>query len=542
MSVTVRSPERRTAEGRQTLSVLVLARNEAHRIAACLERVAWADELLVVDDLSTDATFEISRRCGASVAQRRFDTFANQANFGLDRLSGDWVLSLDADELVSPELTASIQAALRQPSDYVGFTFKRCNFFLGHRMRYGGWYHDAFHLFKRSAGRFVGDVHYAPQVSGPIGHLVGDVEHYPFQSLEQFVERQNRYTTMEAQAFRREHPRLPARRLRGRLCVRPIKLFRKSYVKKAGRREGMHGLVFGLLFAWVEFLKWAKYWALGLPKERETAPARAVSDGRAASAPRARLSVVVLTKNEERQIARCLESAQWADEMIVVDGESADRTADICRSYGAAVISHPFSGDFGQERNIGNEAASGDWILQLDADDRVSDELRAQIEIILREDPPYAAYKFRRKNWFLGREMRYGGWYHYYPHLFRRGRAHFEGRVHHLLRTDGPMGTLEGALEHHPFESLEQFIAKHNRYTSIEAQELLERQGVPELRLVREQLCRKPLKLFWKTYVKKQGFREGWHGFVFSVLFAWVHFLKWAKYWELCQRQGGRLG
>ena len=256
-------------------------------------------------------------------------------------------------------------------------------------------------------------------------------------------------------------------------------------------------------------------------------------------AERQRLSVVILTKNEEPRIGRCLESVRWVDEVVVVDGESADRTVEICRAFGATIIVHPFCGDFGHERNLGNEAATGDWILQLDADDAVSPELRAQIEQILWDGSPHSAYKFRRKNWFLGHEMRYGGWYHYYPHLFRRGQAHFEGRVHHLLKTDGSMGILEGALEHRPFDNIEQFINRHNRYTELEAQEMWDRQGAIDPKVVRYHLTWRSLKLFWKTYVKKQGFREGWHGLVFSMLFAWVHFMKWVKYWEIGRIKAG---
>lgn len=247
---------------------------------------------------------------------------------------------------------------------------------------------------------------------------------------------------------------------------------------------------------------------------------------------------MLITKNEERQIARCLESARWADEIIVVDGESTDRTVEICRQYGAQVISHAFCGDFGHERNLGNEAATGDWILQLDADDTVSPQLRESIERILRVGSPHHAFKFRRRNWFLGHDMRHGGWYHYYPHFFRRGQAVFKGRVHHLLKSAEPPVILDGDLEHRPFDSLERFIGRHNRYTAIEAEEMFQQDGASQQPQIRYHVARRPLRLFWKTYVKKQGFREGWHGLVFSMLFAWVHFLKWAKYSEQCGGAG----
>lgn len=248
---------------------------------------------------------------------------------------------------------------------------------------------------------------------------------------------------------------------------------------------------------------------------------------------RQRFSAVVLTKNEEQRIARCLESIRWADEIIVVDGMSTDNTQDICRSFGAKVIPHAFSGDFGVERNIGTEAATGEWILQLDADDVVSEELHQAVMRLLEQGSPHAAFHIRRKNNFLGHWMMHGGWHHYYPHLYRKASCHFEGRVHHLLKVNGTMGTLEAAVLHFPFTNLEQFVIRQNRYTSLEAQEMLDTQGVLDRRLVRYQLTWRPLKLFWKSYVKKHGYREGWYGLVFAILYAWVHFLKWAKYWEL---------
>lgn len=261
--------------GQERLSVLILAKNEAGRIEACLRRVIWADEILVVDDLSTDATAEIALRCGAKVVQRQFDDFSSQANFGLSHVTGDWVLSLDADELVTPELRAAIERILEENSPCVGFTFKRLNYFLGHRMRYGGWYHDVLHLFRRGAGQFTGRVHHTPRLDGPIGRLAAAVEHYPFQSLAQFIDRQNRYTSSEAQELVDDSGSVsvsPAQ-LRNQLTWRPLKLFWKSFVKKQGFREGMYGFIFAALYAWVHFLKWAKYWELtseDIPASRAT--------------------------------------------------------------------------------------------------------------------------------------------------------------------------------------------------------------------------------------------------------------------------------
>ncbi len=248
---------------------------------------------------------------------------------------------------------------------------------------------------------------------------------------------------------------------------------------------------------------------------------------------RMRLSALLIVKNEEKQIERCLKSVTWADEIVVVDGYSADRTVDICKSYNAKVIQHKFDGSFETDCNIGIDSSSGDWIIKLDADEVVTESLKKDIEGVLEDDKGYSAFKFRRKNFFLGHFMRYGGWYHYSLHFFKKGKARYKGHIHETLVVDGNIGTLEGDCEHYPFNSLSEFIQRHNRYSDIEAQKILDTEGALSLKTIMYNIRIKPLKRFWKFYVKKQGFREGIYGFIFSVLFAWVHFLNWAKYWEL---------
>jgi len=249
-------------------------------------------------------------------------------------------------------------------------------------------------------------------------------------------------------------------------------------------------------------------------------------------AERQRLSVVILTKNEETRITRCLDSVTWADEVIVVDGQSTDRTVDICRQYGARVISHAFEGSFATERNLGLEHARGDWVLQIDADDVVTPQFREAVERLLANPSPHAALKFRRKSYLLGRFMRYGGWYHYLPNLVRRNAVRYEGVVHERPIVQGTTGVLDADIEHHPCEDLAQFISRQNRYTSIQVEELIRTQPRPSRRRLAWWMVHKPWKTFWKSYVKKQGFREGWHGFFFAALYAGIEFLKWAKYWE----------
>lgn len=245
------------------------------------------------------------------------------------------------------------------------------------------------------------------------------------------------------------------------------------------------------------------------------------------------ISAVILTKNAAATLPACLESIRWVGQIVVVDGGSTDGTLRLAQEAGATVVTDLRTDDFGGLRNAGTDHATGDWVLQLDADEVVTPEFRAALEELLAQPPAHAAYKFRRQNIFLGRRMRFGGWDHDSLHLFRRGLARYEGRVHERLLVQGSVGRLRAGVVHSPFRSLEEFIDRQNRYTTLEARQLHEANPHPSEKELRYQIRVKSAKLFWKLYVRKQGFREGTVGLIFCVLYAFVHLIKWAKYWEM---------
>lgn len=261
---------------RETLSVVLMTNNEEARIATCLDRVVdWADELVLIDDLSTDRTVEIARRYTDKIfSYPSEDDHYQQWNRGIDRATSDWILHIDADELVTPQLKTAIHRILEDAQGYSAFEIMRKNFFLGHPMRYGGWYHRHLILFRRERARCVGKgIHVRLRVDGKIGFLEADIEHYPFTTISQFVDRQNHYTTVEARVMGEEQRTVPVRTILYQMSVRPVKLFWKFYVKKQGYREGTYGLVFSLLYAFVHFLLWAKYWELMRAQPRKETPA-----------------------------------------------------------------------------------------------------------------------------------------------------------------------------------------------------------------------------------------------------------------------------
>ena len=257
---------------RPTLAAVLMVKNEESRLAACLDRVAgWADEIVIIDDHSQDRTVEIARR----YTDKIFSYASNndhclQWNRGSDHATADWILHIDADEWVSPPLKEAIDAALSSNPTHQAFELMRLNFFLGHPMRHGGWYHKHLILYRREGTRCVGSgIHTRNrlQFKGTMGFIDCAIEHYPFSSIHQFVDRQNLYSTVEAQALFRDKGRLPMRTILHQSVIRPFKFFWKSYVKQQGYKEGWHGCAFALLSGFSHFIYWIKYWELAYGKD-----------------------------------------------------------------------------------------------------------------------------------------------------------------------------------------------------------------------------------------------------------------------------------
>lgn len=241
------------------LSVLLVTYNEESTVREAIESIRWADEIVVVDSYSTDRTVEICRELGCRIFQRPWPGFREQKNFALEQCQGEWVLNLDADERVSPELKASIQAALQDPKDCVGFEIKRHTWFLGGWIDHSGWYPNdiVLRLFQRDKGRWGGyEPHASVEVEGRVGKLEGDLYHYPYRDLAHHLEKMNRYSTSRAKALLAQGRKSGIKDL----ALRPVADMLKKLILKQGYRDGMRGLIVALLTAFSVFLKYAKVW------------------------------------------------------------------------------------------------------------------------------------------------------------------------------------------------------------------------------------------------------------------------------------------
>ena len=241
------------------------------------------------------------------------------------------------------------------------------------------------------------------------------------------------------------------------------------------------------------------------------------------------VACVVITKNEEANIQDCLKSVRWADELVVVDAESCDKTVELARACGAKVSVRPWPG-FGLQKNFGMAQASSDWILILDADERVTEELCGEVRTSLAGWRPGApvAYRIPRRNFFYGAWVQGGGVYpDYQVRLFRQGTARYNDvAVHENL--DGEIGTLVGHLDHYTERRIRDHFKKFGLYTTLAAQE-----KAKTVRMVGwTDLVFRPLVVWVKTYILKQGFRDGVRGLIVCVFASMYTFVKYAKLWD----------
>ncbi len=241
------------------------------------------------------------------------------------------------------------------------------------------------------------------------------------------------------------------------------------------------------------------------------------------------LSVAIVTKNEQHNIERCLKSVQWADEIVVVDNGSTDRTPEICRQYASKVVLQPEWPGFGLLKQLAVNSAAHNWILSIDSDEEVSEGLRLEIQKIL-EQPMYRGYRIKRQSFYLGQLIRFCGWQRDYPlRLFDRRFGNFNDNiVHESVQLNGPVAKIEQPILHFTYPTVRAHIERMNRYTDLGLSKLIaQRRSSSVIGAVMRGVAK-----FFKMYLLQQGFRDGRIGFVLCYNSAFGVYLKYLKLWE----------
>ena len=247
----------------------------------------------------------------------------------------------------------------------------------------------------------------------------------------------------------------------------------------------------------------------------------------------ARISVYIIAYNEADKIEAALKSVTWADEIVVADSYSTDGTGDIARRYTPHVLQVPFEG-FGKLRNDVLAKLSGDWVFSLDADERCTEAAAAEVRATIERADAADAYRVPRRNFFFGRWIRHSGWFPDYrqPQLFRRSKLRYtEDAVHESYVLDGTLGTLNEPIAQVPFRDLTQIVHKMQRYSTLGVERLAQRDTAPSM----ASALAHGVSAFFRHYVVRLGFLDGWAGFVIALSNFEGTFYRYAKYAERMQ-------
>jgi glycosyltransferase involved in cell wall biosynthesis len=265
------------AAARRSLTAIVPTYNEEATLRGCLESVRFADEILVVDSFSTDATLAIAREHGARILQHEYVYSARQKNWAIPQAAHEWILLVDSDERVTPGLRDEILALLAGGPRHDGYWIRRANHFLGRRIRHCGWGTDrVIRLFRRDRARYQDrEVHAEIDLPGPLPVLRNPLEHHSFRSFGQYFRKLQLYSEWGAAQLHRQGRRSgPVS-----ILLRPILRFLKMYVVRLGFLEGTHGLALSMLGAFTVYLKYARLWEMTLADGSPQVPERVEAAG-----------------------------------------------------------------------------------------------------------------------------------------------------------------------------------------------------------------------------------------------------------------------
>jgi glycosyltransferase involved in cell wall biosynthesis len=240
------------------ISAVVISENEEHNIDRCLKSLLFCDEIILVDSNSTDQTRELAKKYTKHIVLRAWSGYSDQKNFANGLAENDWVLSVDADEEVSPELKREINLILSGENSYSAFHAPRKTYHSGKWIRYGGWYPNRLvRLFRKSEGTWVGDeLHERWNTQGRVGKLENHIHHFSFRNIFDQVERNNRYSSLGAVSLAKRGKKFSL----WKICTKPPLKFFETYLLKFGFRDGFPGFLISVSAAYSVFLKWAKLW------------------------------------------------------------------------------------------------------------------------------------------------------------------------------------------------------------------------------------------------------------------------------------------
>ena len=241
------------------ITAIIPTLNEEERIKNSLKSAEFADEVIVIDSFSSDSTVEIVKQSGATLLQRKFDDFSSQKNFAIDQASNDWIVWIDADEILTIELQKEIREVIENANQLVGFYVYRKFFFKGKRMRYTGTQNDRLiRVFNRKYCRYEGKVHEKIKTDGKLGVLQNKILHYSYISFDRYIMKLNHYSALKAEELYEKGVMVTPYHI----IIKPIIRFIKHYIVKLGFLDGFHGFIISFILSYGVLVRYIKLWNL----------------------------------------------------------------------------------------------------------------------------------------------------------------------------------------------------------------------------------------------------------------------------------------
>jgi glycosyltransferase involved in cell wall biosynthesis len=254
------------------LSVILIVKNEEKLIKQCLSNIKWADEIIIVDDFSTDNTCKIAKEFTTKIYKKHLTSFGEQKNFALSKAKGDWILSIDADEIFDKEAVKAIKKIInsKKDSEPAGYKIYRKTYYIGKIIENLGWYGSVIRLFKKVHGSFTNKkVHEEIIINGPVSVIEGHIIHYSYLSLKQAFKKQLLYGEFEFEHDIITKTKFTRFKKYKFLIYRPIKRFLTMFIQRKGYKDGIRGLIISICDGFREFYKWARIWEERYKKDLE---------------------------------------------------------------------------------------------------------------------------------------------------------------------------------------------------------------------------------------------------------------------------------
>ncbi len=591
-----------TSGAKPTVTGCILAFNEEKRIeGAILNLRTLADRVVVIDNGSTDKTSEIARRLGAVVLKaERAKNFDAIRNLVIDESDSEWIFYQDADERLPAGLPAVLRRIIEEADaglSAVSIPFK--HYFCGKWIQHSGWWpgYTRPQLLRRGRFSYNARLHSGVTVDGQTVYLSAEdtslaIDHHSYDDLTHYITKLNNYTDGETESLNADNGQHSWQAQLGSF----VHDWQVYYERGRADLDGMHGFVLSFMSGFYRFAVRAKLWDLRRSAGRlngdESVPAsvpemlefmaRVAQEGadqwcggqyvcatakhervaadwlRAPSASGTpvgrkyrtgapRIVGVILARNEGKRIEAAIKSLlRWVSSIIVIDNASDDDTAQIALKYTSNVIYAPLGKDFDGLRNLAIEAAEGEWLFFVDADEIVAPGLGDVIVRLVKErGAEFEAICFPFKNWFYGKWMQSATWWPGYkgPQLIKKGCFRYGERLHAGAIVDGrtlelPADDPELSIRHNAYDDIHHYITKLNTYTSGVAEYMMAGGHVSTWQAMLAHFVYE-----WQVhYDRGKAYEDGMHGFVQSFLCAFYQFVSRAKLWDIRRMAGEIVG